>query len=140
MRLLTHKIWVCCILGVICLQKFISKLWEVSVNKTLKKSVLHTSNPHQILFYFASNSSSLFLVIHQQSLRFYYCNGGWKSMAYFLSPNVQLDHFDSTNFTCWKEKLFFLLTVLKITYVLDPNFKPLLELNEDDSDQVKIKK
>ncbi|KAI9186802.1 hypothetical protein LWI28_021092 [Acer negundo] len=50
-----------------------------------------------------------------------------KNMASFLNPNVQLDRFDGTNFTHWKGKLFFLLTVLKIAYVLDPNLQPLPE-------------
>ena len=58
-------------------------------------------------------------------------------MTSFLSLNVQLDRFDGTNFTRWKEKLFFLLTVLKIAYVLDPNLEALPEPTEDDSDEVK---
>ena len=55
-------------------------------------------------------------------------------METFLSPNVQLDCFDGTNFTHWKGKLFFLLTVLKIVYVLNPNLELFPELKEDDSD------
>ena len=55
-------------------------------------------------------------------------------METFLSPNVQLDRFDGTNFTRWKGKLFFLLTVLKIAYVLNPNLELFSELKEDDSD------
>ena len=58
-------------------------------------------------------------------------------MESFLSPNVQLDRFDGTNFTCWKGKLFFLIIVLKITYVLDPNLEPFPEPKEDDSEWVK---
>ena len=61
-----------------------------------------------------------------------------KDMTSFLNPNVQLDHFDGTIFTHWKGKLFFLLTILKIAYVLDPNLEPLPEPKEDDSDVVKV--
>ena len=60
-----------------------------------------------------------------------------KNMESLLSPNVQLDRFNGTNFTHWKEKLFFLLTVLKIAYVLDPNLEPFPEPNEDDFAAIK---
>ncbi|XP_024019724.1 uncharacterized protein LOC112091111 [Morus notabilis] len=60
-----------------------------------------------------------------------------KNMTSFLNPNVQLDRFDGTNFTRWKGKLFFLLTVLKIAYVLDPKLEPLPEPKEDDYEELK---
>ena len=44
-----------------------------------------------------------------------------------------VDRFDGTR--C-KGKPFFLLTVLKIAYVLDPKFEPLPKPKEDDSDAV----
>ena len=50
-----------------------------------------------------------------------------KNMESFLSPNVQLDRFDGTNFTRWKGKLLFLLTVIKIAYVLNPHLEPFSE-------------
>ena len=64
-----------------------------------------------------------------------------KNMASFLNPNVQLDRFDGTNFTRWKGKLFFLLTVLKIAYVLDPNLQSLPEPDKDkDTDTLQAKR
>lgn len=40
---------------------------------------------------------------------------------------VKLDRFDGNNFSRWQDKLKFLLTVLKIAYVLDPNLQPIPE-------------
>ena len=50
---------------------------------------------------------------------------------------VRLDRFDEMNFTRWQDKLKFMLTTLKIFYVLDPNLPPIQEPNENDSDEVK---
>ena len=58
-------------------------------------------------------------------------------MTSLLNSNVQLDRFDGTNFTRWKGKLFFLLTVLKIAYVLDPALPPFREANDDDTEGIK---
>ena len=38
---------------------------------------------------------------------------------------VKLDRFDGNNFSRWQDKLKFLLPVLKIAYVLDPNLQPI---------------
>ena len=65
--------------------------------------------------------------------------GSESEMATFKMMNqdfVKLDRFDGTNFTHWKDKLMFLLTALKIAYVLDPNLLKLLDLT--DSDQLKV--
>ena len=50
---------------------------------------------------------------------------------------VKLDRFNGTNYTCWKDKMIFLLTALKIVYVLDPNLPEISAATPDDSDQVK---
>ena len=34
---------------------------------------------------------------------------------------VKLDRFDGTNYTRWQDKMTFLLTALKVHYVLDPD-------------------
>ncbi|XP_030514472.2 uncharacterized protein LOC115728266 [Rhodamnia argentea] len=38
---------------------------------------------------------------------------------------VKLDRFDGNNFSRWKDKKMFLLTALKISYILDPNLVPI---------------
>ena len=66
--------------------------------------------------------------------------GSESEMATFKMMNqdfVKLDRFDRTNFTHWKDKLMFLLTALKIAYVLDPNLSKLPEPTDNDSDQLK---
>ncbi|RVW79629.1 Retrovirus-related Pol polyprotein from transposon TNT 1-94 [Vitis vinifera] len=40
---------------------------------------------------------------------------------------VRLDRFDGSNFTRWQDKVRFLLTALKIFYILDPTLAPLPE-------------
>uniref|UniRef100_A0A2N9FEG2 Zinc finger, CCHC-type n=1 Tax=Fagus sylvatica TaxID=28930 RepID=A0A2N9FEG2_FAGSY len=50
---------------------------------------------------------------------------------------MKLDRFDGTNFTLWKDKLMFLLTALKIAYVLDLNLSKLSEPIDNYSDQLK---
>ena len=47
---------------------------------------------------------------------------------------VKLDQFDGTNFTRWHDKLKFLLTMLKIFYILDPELEPILEPNDKDTE------
>ncbi|RVW71217.1 Retrovirus-related Pol polyprotein from transposon TNT 1-94 [Vitis vinifera] len=49
---------------------------------------------------------------------------------------VRLDRFDGSNFTRWQDKVRFLLTALKIFYILDPTLAPLPELKENDTPQV----
>ena len=50
---------------------------------------------------------------------------------------VKLDHFNGTNFTRRQDKLRFLLTDLKIFYVLDPELVPIPEPTDEDSDELK---
>ena len=50
---------------------------------------------------------------------------------------VKLNRFDGTNFTRWQDKLKFLLTALKIFYILDPELESLPELSDKDTDEGK---
>ncbi|KAK3037066.1 hypothetical protein RJ639_031783 [Escallonia herrerae] len=62
-------------------------------------------------------------------------------MAAFQVMNqdfLKLDRFDGTNFTHWQDKMMFLLTALKVQYVLNLNLLPLLKITENDSDQTKV--
>ncbi|KAI9169282.1 hypothetical protein LWI28_010134 [Acer negundo] len=47
-----------------------------------------------------------------------------------------LDKFDGSNFTCWKDKMHFLLTVLNVMYVLDPKLQPLPEPSDKDTEKI----
>ncbi|KAJ9687220.1 hypothetical protein PVL29_015897 [Vitis rotundifolia] len=49
---------------------------------------------------------------------------------------VGLDRFDGSNFTRWQDKVRFILTALKIFYILDPTLAPLPEPKENDTPQV----
>ncbi|KAL6350507.1 hypothetical protein AAG906_019154 [Vitis piasezkii] len=51
---------------------------------------------------------------------------------------VRLDRFDGFNFTRWQDKVRFLLTALKIFYILDPTLAPLPEPKENDTPQVVV--
>ena len=53
---------------------------------------------------------------------------------------VRLDRFDGYNFTMWQDKVRFLLTALKICYILDPALAPLPEPKEDDTAEVVVKR
>ncbi|KAL5572046.1 hypothetical protein UlMin_021643 [Ulmus minor] len=48
---------------------------------------------------------------------------------------VCLDCFYGSNFTCWQDKLCFLLTTLKI--ILDPDLPPVPEPTNEDTDKMK---
>ncbi|XP_039117724.1 uncharacterized protein LOC120253439 [Dioscorea cayenensis subsp. rotundata] len=56
--------------------------------------------------------------------------------AVFIVMNqdfMKVERFDGTNFTRWKDKMLFLLSVLNIAYVIDPMTLPLVEPKEDVS-------
>ena len=54
-----------------------------------------------------------------------------------MNQDVKLDKFDGTNFSCWKNKMMFILSALKISYMFDPNLTPLLDPKPDDNEQTK---
>ena len=53
---------------------------------------------------------------------------------------VKLDSFYGTNFTRWKYKFKFLLTALKIFYVLDPELAPIPEPTDEDIDERRVER
>jgi hypothetical protein len=50
---------------------------------------------------------------------------------------VKLDKFDGSNFIRWQDKMKFLLTALKIFYVLDPYLQPIPDPTPQDTEQLK---
>ena len=50
---------------------------------------------------------------------------------------VKLDKFDGSNFIRWQDNMKFLLTTLKIFYVLDPNLQPISNPTLEDTEQLK---
>ncbi|XP_060194495.1 uncharacterized protein LOC132623715 [Lycium barbarum] len=53
---------------------------------------------------------------------------------------IKLDSFDGSNFTRWKDKMIFLLTALKIFYVLDPSLPAPPEPTPEDTDATKAER
>ena len=53
---------------------------------------------------------------------------------------VKLDRFDGTNFSRWKDKMKFLLTALKLFYVLDPNLMHFPPTSDEDTDEIKAQR
>ncbi|XP_062086306.1 uncharacterized protein LOC133792418 [Humulus lupulus] len=49
---------------------------------------------------------------------------------------MRLDRFDGTKFVHWQEKIMFLLTTLKVFYVLDKDLKAIEPAQEDDTQEV----
>lgn len=50
---------------------------------------------------------------------------------------IKLDQFDGSNFTWWQDELKFLLTVLKIFYILYPSLVLVSKITDEDIDNVR---
>ncbi len=50
---------------------------------------------------------------------------------------LKLNRFDGTNFTYWRDKMLFILTALKISYVLDHSLMPLPTPTSNDIEATK---
>ncbi|KAG8482493.1 hypothetical protein CXB51_024152 [Gossypium anomalum] len=66
-----------------------------------------------------------------------------KATTAFKVMNQELikhDRFDGLNFNWWKDKMLFLLTVLNVAYVLNPNLQPVEDLapNANPEEIVKV--
>ena len=53
---------------------------------------------------------------------------------------VKLDRFDETNFSRWKDKMKFLLTALKLFYVLDSNLMPFPTASDENTNEIKAQR
>ena len=53
---------------------------------------------------------------------------------------VKLDCFHGTNFSRWKDKMKFLLTALKLFYVLDPNLMLFPPTSDEDTNEIKAQR
>ena len=60
-----------------------------------------------------------------------------ESKAVVSQEFLKLDRFDGTNFIRWKDKMMFILTTLKISYILDPNLFEIPTPKDEDTEQVK---
>ena len=60
-----------------------------------------------------------------------------ESKAVVSQEFVKLDRFDGTNFVRWKDKMMFLFTALKISYILDPNLSEIPAPKDEDIEQLK---
>ncbi|KAK1365351.1 hypothetical protein POM88_040912 [Heracleum sosnowskyi] len=63
-----------------------------------------------------------------------------ESLKWMNQDMVKLDMFDGSNFSCWQDKMKFLLTALKIFYILAPDLPPIIEdpkLSEDGTLPIK---
>ena len=53
---------------------------------------------------------------------------------------MKLDCFDETNFSRWKDKMKFLLTALKLFYVLDLNLMHFPPTSDEDTNEIKAQR
>ena len=60
---------------------------------------------------------------------------GSNSVFKFNPEVFKLDCFDGTNFTRWKDKLFFLLTELGVAYLLSRNLSTIVEPSDKDDEE-----
>ncbi|XP_058006463.1 uncharacterized protein LOC131181623 [Hevea brasiliensis] len=60
-----------------------------------------------------------------------------KAVSVMNQEFVKLDRFEGTNYVRWKDKMLFLLTTLKISYILDPSLPAISPPTPEDSEQVK---
>ena len=52
----------------------------------------------------------------------------------------ELDHFDGTTFSRWKDKIKFLLTALRLFYVLDFNLMYFPTVSDEDTNEIKVQR
>jgi hypothetical protein len=60
-----------------------------------------------------------------------------KSKTMMNQEFVKQDRFDGMNFVCWKDKMMFLFTTLKISYILDLNLPEISASTPINNNQLK---
>ncbi|XP_073059693.1 uncharacterized protein [Primulina eburnea] len=62
------------------------------------------------------------------------------TLKFMNQDMVKLDRFDGTNFTRWQDKLKFLLTAMKIFYILDPNLEEIPAPTDGENKELRAKR
>ena len=63
-----------------------------------------------------------------------------ESLKFMNQEFIKLNKFDGTSFSRWKDKMMFLLTALKVSYVLDPNLPEIPAEKVDDNEAIKAQR
>ena len=89
-------------------------------------------------YFYSSIGIFLFISNNQEDYFLFSMEG--ETIKMMNQDLVRLDRFDGTNFTRWQDKVSFLLTTLKISYILESTLEPLPATTDKDTDEVKAQR